>query len=187
MSEGMDNPWRRVVRVWLPLLLLLLAFGLRLVRLDAFRLWGDEGWSMSVTTLDPASLLVEVGHDIHPPLYYYMAHLWGQVAGWGVFASRFFSVFPGTLLVALTAALGRRFGGTRIGWTGAALLAVAPFAVYYSQEVRPFAWMALWCVSALYLLLRVVHPRTDAGTRSAVTPLAHGHCEPAPFPAKQSP
>lgn len=146
---------RRWVRSAVPLSLLLLAFGLRLVRADGFQLWGDEGWSLYLNSLDLGRLTVETGQDIHPPLYHYIGHLWGQVAGWSPFASRYLSIWPGTLVVAVALVLGRRLGGPRVAWTGAALLALSPFAVHYSQEIRPFMWATLWCACALYLLLRL--------------------------------
>ncbi len=157
---------RRWVRSAVPLLILLLAFGLRLVRAGDFRLWGDEGWSLYLNSLDLRRLTIETGQDIHPPLYHYLGHLWGQVAGWSPLASRYLSIWPGTLVVAVALALGRRLGGPRVSWTGGTLLALSPFAVHYSQEIRPFMWATLWCAGALYLLLLLAdapRPRAWAG------------------------
>jgi hypothetical protein len=157
------RPW---VRSAVPLLILLLAFGLRLARADDFRLWGDEGWSLYLDSLDLPRLTAETGQDIHPPLYHYLGHFWAQAAGWSAFASRYLSIWPGTLVVAMALALGRRLGGTRAAWTGAALLSLSPFALHYSQEIRPFMWATLWCTGALYVLLRLAsasRPRAWAG------------------------
>ena len=154
------RPWVRSV---VPLLILLLAFGLRLARADDFRLWGDEGWSLYLDSLDLRRLTFETGQDIHPPLYHYLGHFWAQAAGWSVLASRYLSIWPGTLVVAMALALGRRLGATRAAWTGAALLSLSPFALQYSQEIRPFTWATLWCTGALYLLLRLADaPRPRA-------------------------
>jgi len=160
------NETRRWVRSVVPLMILLLAFGLRLVRANDIRLWGDEGWSLYLNSLDLARLTIETGQDIHPPLYHYLGHVWAQVAGWSAFASRYLSILPGTLVVAVTLALERRLGGTRVAWLGATLLSLSPFAVHYSQEIRPFMWATLWCACALYLLLRLAgtpRPRAWAG------------------------
>ena len=154
---------RRWVRSALPLSILLLALGLRLVRAKDFWLWGDEGWSLYLNSLDLRRLTIETGQDIHPPLYHYLGHLWGQLAGWSTFASRYLSIWPGTLVVAVTVALGRRLGGPRVAWAGGALLALSPFTVHYSQEIRPFMWATLWCAWALLLLLRLAEaPRPRA-------------------------
>lgn len=140
-----------------------LAWGLRLLHLGHLPLWGDEGWVAYLGSLDLASLTVETGRDVHPPLYYYILFGWVRVVGPGEFALRYLSVCAGILTVAAVFALGRRLGGARLGLIGALLTTVAPFAIYYSQEARPFVWTMLWCTLALAVLLRVVESVSRSG------------------------
>ncbi len=140
-----------------------LAWGLRLLHLGHLPLWGDEGWVAYLGSLDLASLTVETGRDVHPPLYYYILFGWVRAVGPGEFALRYLSVCAGILTVAAVFALGRRLGGARLGLIGALLTTVAPFAIYYSQEARPFVWTMLWCTLALAVLLRVVESASRSG------------------------
>ena len=159
MGEG-QRGGRPPLFPWLALIVVGLAFSLRLYDLGDLGLWGDEGWTLYASSFSPADLAVVAGRDIHPPLYFYLVHFWGRVVGTGEFALRYLSVWAGTLVVAATFSLGKRLAGWRVGLTGALLVAVSPFAFYYSQEGRPFMWAVLWCVLAFYLLLRAVEAPT---------------------------
>lgn len=142
------------VSVLAGLLVCLLAFRLRLIDLGRLNLWGDEAWALYAHHIGLARLTVETGRDIHPPLYYYTVLAWVRLAGTDEFALRYLSVFAGTLLIATVFTLGRRLAGVRVGMLSALLTAITPFAVYYSQEARPFIWVMLWCTLALYVLVR---------------------------------
>ncbi len=82
-------------------LILLAAFALRLYRLGVASLWYDETVSTFLARQDLVALTRHTAGDIHPPLYYYLLHFWGQFAGWSEFAFAFASLFFGVLLIAL--------------------------------------------------------------------------------------
>jgi hypothetical protein len=73
-------------------------------------------------------------------------------------ALRSLSVVSGIGLVALAWWLGRRLFGIRAGLAAAALLAVSPFAVYYSQEARMYALLALWAALASVWIVMLALP-----------------------------
>ncbi len=139
---------------------LLLAFALRMINLGRLGLWGDEAWGLYLNHLGLVGLTIETARDMHPPVYHYVSYFWAQAAGSGEFALRYISVFAGTLSVAATYTLGRRLAGRRAGMLSALLMACAPFAVYYSQEARPYIMALLWCVLAAYVLLRALQRPT---------------------------
>jgi len=132
------------------LALCLLAFALRVYRLDALSLWYDEGWSVHLARLAPRQALSQImgpGHT-HPPLYYLLLGMWQALAGPSEFSMRFPSLAFGTLTVALGYRLGRDlFRGPSSGWavgvTSAFLLALAPSQLVYSQEARSYTLLAL--------------------------------------------
>ena len=70
-------------------LLILLAFGARVHRLDAQSLWNDEGNSLRLAQRSAADLIESAGHDIHPPGYYLTLKAWIAVAGESEFSLRF--------------------------------------------------------------------------------------------------
>src|SRR5713101_6988209 len=119
-------------------LVLLLAFILRLYRLDFQSFWYDEGFSAFVAKGPLTSISVYVFIDPHPPLYYTVLHFWMKVAGEGEFSLRFLSVALGVLSIALIYRLGADLLGYRAGAYAAVLGAVNPFLLYYSQETRGY-------------------------------------------------
>jgi 4-amino-4-deoxy-L-arabinose transferase-like glycosyltransferase len=140
-----------------PLLLasiLLLAAGLRFCGLGRQSLWNDEGTSVAVAQRDLGTIARDAAADIHPPLYYVLLSRWVRVLGTGEAAVRSLSAFLGVGLVALTYALGRLLLGRRPGLAAGFLSAISPFQVYYSQEARMYALLALLSAGAVLALAR---------------------------------
>lgn len=131
-------------------MILLLALGLRGYRLDGQSLWADEGNSLALAQASLADIAARTALDIHPPLYYWLLHGWTRLAGNSEVALRLPSVCASVLLVAVSYRLGRRLGGRRIGLLSAGLVALSPFQVYYAQEARMYALLALWAGLTLW-------------------------------------
>lgn len=136
--------------------LTLLALGLRLARLPFQPLWWDEGWSLYFATTDVPNLLRLTAVDIHPPFYYLLLHLWIRLFGPGVVPVRLLSVLIGTATVPFLYLVGRRLLGRSGGLLAAFLLAISPFHIYYSQEVRMYGLVTLLGVAAFYCAVRWV-------------------------------
>jgi 4-amino-4-deoxy-L-arabinose transferase-like glycosyltransferase len=135
------------------LLVLLLATGLRLYRLEAQSFWNDEGNAARAAERSIPLILDAARGDIHPPGYYLLLHAWRSTAGESEFALRALSAFCGVLTVALTYVLGRRLLGAEVALGGAFLAAVSPLAVYYSQEARMYALLGMLAALSTYLLI----------------------------------
>lgn len=97
-----------------------------------------------------------------PPLYYALAWLWTQLTGTGEFGLRSLSALAGVATVPVAYLVGQQLRGRRAGLMAAALVAVNPMMLWYSQEARAYALLALLCaVSLLYCVraLRYGHRR----------------------------
>ncbi len=137
------------------LLILLLAFALRALNAGALNMWGDEGYSVYSAHRSLAAITLEgAENDPHPPLYYYLLHFYMPVAGASELSLRLFSIFPSIATIALLYIIGRRLFDARVGLLAAAFAAIAPFFVYYSQEIRMYALAIFLTTLATYLLLR---------------------------------
>lgn len=89
------------------------------------------------------------------PLYYFLLRGWVALAGHTEYAMRFFSLLFGVLCVPLTAILGRRLlGRWRPGALAAALMALSPYIVWYSQEVKMYTLVPFLVLLGLYGLRR---------------------------------
>jgi hypothetical protein len=143
---------------WL-LLFCLVGFGLRLQHLDLQPLWGDEGWSFYFAMQPLPALLELTAIDIHPPLYYLLLKGWLWVIGIGPAEGRLLSVLIGTALIPAVAILGVRLVERRVGLLAGAVVAGAPLAVYYAQEVRMYGLVTLWGVLSIYFFSRLAERR----------------------------
>ncbi len=131
-----------------------LAAALRWFRIDAQSLWYDEGISAHQLTRSFPEILRAAALDTHPPLYYWTLKAWGDTLGASELGLRSLSAVCGLLAVVLTWLIGRRLFGTLAGTLAALLLAVAPLAVYYSQEVRMYAQVTAFGLLAVYAYAR---------------------------------
>lgn len=138
------------------LLIVLLAFLLWLYRLDHQSLWYDEGFSVYLARMSLGEITAHTASDIHPPLYYYLLHLWLGPFGDSEFALRFFSLLFGLLTTPLIYALGRRLLSTATGLLAAFFLAISPLYLWYSQEARMYTLVTFLCLLSSYLLLRTL-------------------------------
>jgi mannosyltransferase len=136
------------------ILLVFLAFTLRIARLDHQSFWYDEGQSYYFAHQDSLEAMLGVISDSdHPPLYFILLYFWMSVASRSEFALRFTALFWSVLLVPLVYLLGRRAFGSGEGMAAALLMAISPFHVWYAQEARMYTLATFLGLLSSYLLL----------------------------------
>lgn len=96
-----------------------------------------------------------------PPLYYAVAWLWTQVTGTGEFGLRSVSAVAGVATVPVAYLLGAELSSRRAGIVAAALVAVNPMLLWYSQEARAYALFVLLTALSLLYFMRTL----DRGRR----------------------
>ncbi len=131
--------------LYITLCILIGAFALRMVALNAESVWHDEAWSiraMRAPFLTP--------DDKTPFLYYFTGHVL-QILGVGnsPLALRYISVLYGVAGVALGMVIASRWFGIYIGLLFGICLAVSPLLWEYSQEVRAYSAVPLWTLALL--------------------------------------
>jgi len=144
----------RRIDVWI-LLIILLAFGLRLAAIDRQDIWGDEAFSIWLSS-QPLPSVVAGGADTHPPLYPFLLYLWLRLAGSSPLVVRLLSAFIGTLTIPVVYALGRRVFGRLAGGLASLLAAVSPALIYYSQETRMYGLVTLLAAASVYWAVRTL-------------------------------
>jgi uncharacterized membrane protein len=88
-----------------------------------------------------------------PPVYYAVSWVWTQLVGTHEFGLRSVSAAAGVATVPVAYLIGAELRGRRAGLWAAALVAVNPMMLWYSQEARAYALVALLgALSALYWL-----------------------------------
>jgi mannosyltransferase len=147
---------RRALAGWWPLAaLVILAAVARLSTLSLQSLWYDEAYT-PVHVLHPSllgTLHSVAASENTPPLWYVLEWSITRVLGTGVIALRLLSALAGVALVAVGWAIGAQLGSRRTAVTLAAILALNPLFIWYSQEARAYELYALLsAVSLLYFL-----------------------------------
>jgi 4-amino-4-deoxy-L-arabinose transferase-like glycosyltransferase len=104
------------------------------------------------------------GHMLHeveasesnPPFYYVLAWGWAKAFGTGEVGLRSLSALLGLLAVPVGYLIGRQLTGRRAGLALAAVVAVNPMLVWYSQEARSYSLLVLFCGLSLLFFLRAL-------------------------------
>ena len=156
-------------------LLILGAVALRLYRLSAQDLWGDEAFSIFLSQ-QPLNVVIAGASDTHPPLYPFLLSLWLKlvgplVAGAGAFATRALSALVGTLAVPLIFVFARRLTArARVVWFAAVFATISPLLIYYSQETRMYELVAVMSLASMYFAARVIVGATNLSPRQNWSP-----------------
>ncbi len=164
------------------LALTLLAFALRVYRLDSQSYWIDEAWTLRFAHMPWAELWRWLStEELHPPLYFPLMHLWVSLIGDTEFATRFVSAGVSLLAVPLTYRLGATLGDRRLGLIAALLMAVAPFQVWHGQDARNYAMLTTAAALSLWAFVSLWQGRRGWGwwllyvIGTAWTVLSHYH------------
>jgi len=145
--------------------IIILAFALRIYRLDHQSIWYDEGVNVYFANQSLKDLIAGVSTDNHPPLHFFVLHFWLKLAGQSEFSVRFLSLISGVLSVPLLFKLGRELFGQREGSLAAFLLSISPFHVWFSQEARMYTLAALLGLSSVYIFVLLLRKGASSARR----------------------
>ncbi len=147
-------------RFRLPLILALAALA-RALGIATRPIWYDEAFAILFSEKGLAAMLYGTltstgagAADIHPLGYYSLLWLWMQAFGSSLISVRILSILAGTATVALAYLLARDLFNEKIAAIASLFVALAPFQVHYSQEIRMYAFLALWTMLATYAYAR---------------------------------
>jgi hypothetical protein len=147
----------RAGQMWL-IAILLAGFALRLHGLTRQDIWWDEARNLDVAMRPLAQVAVAPELDIHPPVYFWLLHVWTRVLGVRpgqppdviAYAGRLLSVGAGVVGITLTALLARGLASQWAGVAAAIIAAMSPFWLAESQETRMYTLgLALLALAAV--------------------------------------
>jgi mannosyltransferase len=102
------------------------------------------------------SMQVVFNGERSPPLYYALVWLWTRAFGVGAVALRFPSAIAGTAVIPLAYMAARELGSRRAGVIAAALVALNPYLVWYSQEARSYCLLVALGALGFWLFARAL-------------------------------
>jgi uncharacterized membrane protein len=97
--------------------------------------------------------------ESNPPLYYVLAWGWAKAFGTGEVGMRSLSALIGAATVPLAYWIGAELSSRRAGLITAALIAVNPMLIWYSQEARSYALLVFFCAASLLFFARALRTR----------------------------
>jgi hypothetical protein len=159
----LPRPTHSFIRRALPILILLAAWALRVHALGAKSLWYDELRQVEVaqhplSDFEPL-LIVHAARPLDYAITHYMLLGAGDVDG-PPGRVEFWLRFPAALwsmaALAVFWPLARRWLGWPAALAALTLMAPAPLAVQYAQELRPYSLYLLWATLSFYCLDRAL-------------------------------
>ncbi|MHB8492399.1 MAG: glycosyltransferase family 39 protein [Solirubrobacteraceae bacterium] len=171
-GPGEASPIAGAARWWPLALLVVVGAALRFSTLSLQSLWYDEAFTaVHVFSGSLSATLSQIPHTENtPPLWYQLEWAVIQVGGDGAFALRFLSALAGLALVPVAYAIGSELASRRAAILAAAIVAVSPLFVWYSQEARAYSLFTLLCAVVMWCFLRA--ERRPSARRFAAFALA---------------
>lgn len=125
---------------------------LRLYRLEVFSLWFDEADSV-LSAIQPLQTLEMLKAGRVLVMHNLFLNFW-KIIGVDEFRLRLSSVIFGVLAIIILYLLAKRVFDKKTALWSAFLLAISPFNIYYSQELRPYAMMVLLTICTVYCFIK---------------------------------
>lgn len=130
--------------------------GLLFYRLDLLPIWGDEFGTLRLSAMPLRQIPGNLTDDVHPPLYYFLVHIWLQMPWFG-------SALAGARALSAVAVLGATVALDRL-WlkdldrsarlTFLLLWTFSPCLILYGRMARPYSLQLLVGVAGLYAAAR---------------------------------
>ncbi len=148
---------------WLLVLVVLVGAFLRFFRLNGAGFWLDEAGHFYWATYPIERLIPDYGYN-QAPFFYYLAQLQVAVTPWHSEAYlRLPSVFFGIGTIIACYFLGKTLFSRQVGLVTAALAAICPILVEYSQEWRPYSAFVFFSTGmAVCIVLAIRSPHRVA-------------------------
>jgi mannosyltransferase len=151
---------------WAVLAFVVLGGALRFLTLDTQSFELDESVTVALLHHSFSGMLGTIPEtETTPPLYYVLAWLWTRAFGVNEIGLRSLSALLGTAMIPLAYTTGRRLISANAGLIAAGLTAVSPWLLWYSQEARAYALLALLSLASFSSFTVAV----EAPTRRAVS------------------
>jgi len=142
------------------IIILILGTALRLININNYSLWYDELQSVAYARLPIPDIVQSVLQiDCHPPLYYIILHFFMLISSSDVFL-RLSSVVFGVLGIFSVFMLAEKIcKNVKISLLATLLIAISPYHIWYSQEIRMYSIGFLFASLSFYITYRILNEK----------------------------
>lgn len=139
-------------------LLVLLGVFLRFYKLEYQSPWVDELYTLINTSTEKSfyEIFQNLKIDVHPPLYYYIIHVFNFVFGNTIFSARLVSVIFSLLGIYSIYLLSKELFNKKVAVISVALLVVNYFHIYHAQEARMYGMLFVTTAFAFLFLIKFI-------------------------------
>jgi uncharacterized membrane protein len=138
----------------------------------AFRLPGinkqpilDESYSLKAINGAWGQIVTDRLFDAHPPLFYFLIHLWGEISS-NIVWIRLFSVLCGCLACVLLYHLVSRLFGSQTALISYAFSAISPQLIFVSQYSRPYILALIFSLLSVSFFINIMEESKEKKSAS---------------------
>ncbi len=137
-----------------------LALFLRFYGIEHQNIWFDESYSWNETLRSTSQIIIHSAtSDVHPPLYYVLLRFWVLVWGDSTAAMRSLSVLFSMGAMVFVFLILKHLKKDNAILPACLLMALSPYQIYFSQEIRMYSLLAVLNTAAVYYYLRLMETR----------------------------
>ena len=126
---------------------------LRIYSLGRYDFWYDEVGSITITKELGTKDITNYGYAYDYPLFYLLLSFWLRL-GNSEFILRLLPSIFGILCIPAIYFVAKELFNSKVGLIAAFILAISPFHIYYSQELRSYTLVTFLALMAIYYLVR---------------------------------
>ncbi|MDP2649589.1 MAG: glycosyltransferase family 39 protein [bacterium] len=134
------------------ILILLLGLVLRLVNLNQ-SFWLDEGAQLLMSQKSLGFIWSGRSADFQPPFFYFLVHFWMMLSHSEIIL-RILPALFGLATIYIVYLIGKKMFDEKIALLSSLFLAISPYHIYYSQELRMYSLLAFLGTLSIYFLLQ---------------------------------
>jgi len=137
------------------ILILLIGIALRIYNLGKYNFWWDEILSIEIAKAMTFWNIAYFGYATASPLFYLLLRFWLHL-GNSEFILRLLPFIFGVLSIPTIYLVGKELFDKKVGLISAFILAISPFHIYYSQELRTYSLVTFLALITIYYLVRIL-------------------------------
>ncbi len=129
---------------------------LRIIHAGGRSLRFEEGLIAQIVKEDVLGVIRGSTQNSTPVIFNLLVHFFVTLFGSSQFVLTIVSIIGGIVLIYVTYLFCSRYLNDKIAFVAALFVAISPFMVYYSQELRPYSLLSVFALCSAYFFLRAL-------------------------------
>lgn len=144
-------------KYFIPILLVVLNFVLKIIYLDTQSIANDEPFSIFAAQMDVSAIFSELTEGNNPPFFEIILHFWIKIFGISPFSVRFLPFLFSVFTVLVIYKIGRSFFNNYIAVASSLIFTFSNYYLEFSHETRVYSFFCLLTCVSMLAFLKVSH------------------------------